>query len=171
MVTSKVVSLDVGSSIGEVVLSNGEKMALPKISLKKIILIVKFLGIDGAKLYNESREIFIDESMDEFEKLAAVLDNLKEEQLIHIFSILLDLDDEETLSLDLNEMLDILIMYVEKTNISKTFTQVRELYQKMFKKELPDFKTLIDQAFPVEEQEPIQEPKTPELVGNSSSKS
>jgi hypothetical protein len=146
-------SIDVDRTIGSVTLSDGvTSLSIPKISIKKIIQIVKFLGIDGAKLYSQSRETLLDDSYEDLEKIAIVLESLKEEQLIHIFSILLEIDDKQALDLDINEMLDVCLVYVEKTNISKTFTQVRQLYKKMFKKELPDFKTLMDKWFP-----PIEE--------------
>lgn len=167
----KIKSLDLHKTIGSVKLSGGDKLDVPKLSMLKLIKIVKFLGIDGAKLYNQSRDIFLDDSYEEIEKLAIVLENLEEEKIMHIFSILLDLDDEQVLALDLNEMLDVLLVYVEKTNISKTFSQVRELYKKMFKKELPDFKTLLDQAFPVIEEQtdqPEAQPKETVTPGKNS---
>jgi succinate dehydrogenase flavin-adding protein (antitoxin of CptAB toxin-antitoxin module) len=137
--------LDFERTIGSVELTDGKKLPVPKLSMLKIIKIVKFLGIDGMKLYEQMREILVDNTLDDLTKLALILENLKEEQLIHIFSILLELEDEDTLNLDPNEMLDVLIMYVEKTNIAKTFTQVRQLYKKMFNKELPDIATWFKQ--------------------------
>jgi hypothetical protein len=146
-------SIDVDKTIGSVTLSDGvTSLSIPKISIKKIIQIVKFLGIDGAKLYSESREVLLDDSYEDLEKVAMILESLKEEQLVHIFSILLEIEDKQALELDINEMLDVCLVFVEKTNISKTFTQVRQLYKKMFKKELPDMKTIMNQMFP-----PIEE--------------
>ncbi|MGG1571594.1 hypothetical protein [Fictibacillus sp. NRS-1165] len=167
---NKLKTLDFERNIGQVTLSDGVTVLdVPKLSMLKIIKIVKFLGVDGSKLYNESREILIDENLADLEKLAVILESLKEETLIHIFSILLELDDEQTLQLDINEMLDVALVFVEKTNIAKTFTQVRDLYQKMFKKEMPDFKTLMDRMFPpVEEEQEVQQQK-PTIVQSGES--
>jgi len=162
----KIKTLDFDRNIGSVTLSDGvTSLDLPKLSLLKIIKIVKFLGVDGARLYSDCREILLDESYEELEKVAYVLETLKEEQLIHIFSIVLELDDKETLKLDLNEMLDIVLVYMDKTHLSKTFTQVRQIYKKMFKKDLPDFKTLMNQMFPpIEDQEPNTPKATVEAI-------
>lgn len=131
-------SLDLDSTIGNVSLSNGQSLDIPKLSMLKIIKVVKFLGIDGSKLYNECREILLDESLEDLEKFAVVLETLDEKQLVRIFSILLDLKDEQVLSLDPNEMLEILLVFVEKTDINKTFLLVRQLMKKMFNKDLPE---------------------------------
>ena len=130
--------IDAENHIGQVTLTNGSKLNVPKITMLKIIRIVKFLGIDAMKMYNEATDLFKDPNLDEMTKVVTLLEGLKEEQLIHIFSILLEMEDQETLSLDLNEMLDVILLYLEETNISKTFTQVRQIYKKMFNRELPD---------------------------------
>ncbi|MCU5514431.1 hypothetical protein OCF62_07580 [Bacillus wiedmannii] len=148
-------SIDVDEHIGSVTLSNGKQLLLPKISMKKVIRIVKFIGVDGFRIYNQARAIMMDETIDIFEAYALILESLKEEQIIHILSILLDVSDEEALKLDPNETLEVLIEYADKTDLGKTFTLVRQLVKKMFNKELPDFKTLMDKWFPkVEEQNP-----------------
>lgn len=148
-------SIDVDEHIGSVTLSNGKQLLLPKISMKKVIRIVKFIGVDGFRIYNQARAIMMDETIDLFEAYALILESLKEEQIIHILSILLDVSDEEALKLDPNETLEVLIEYADKTDLGKTFTLVRQLVKKMFNKELPDFKTLMDKWFPkVEEKTP-----------------
>ncbi|MGA5698420.1 hypothetical protein ACPCHU_28215 [Bacillus bombysepticus] len=148
-------SIDVDEHIGSVTLSNGKQLLLPKISMKKVIRIVKFIGVDGFRIYNQARAIMMDETIDIFEAYALILESLKEEQIIHILSILLDVSDEEALKLDPNETLEVLIEYADKTDLGKTFTLVRQLVKKMFNKELPDFKTLMDKWFPkVEEKTP-----------------
>ncbi|MFI8709940.1 hypothetical protein ACIGHG_23510 [Bacillus sp. NPDC077411] len=148
-------AIDFGENIGEITLSNGQILPIPKLSLKKLIMIVKFIGIDGIRMYDNIRETLIDPNLEGFERYVVILESLKEEQLIRIFSITLDISDQEALQLDLNEMLDILIEYADKTNLGKTFTQVRELYKKLFKKELPDFKNLMDKFFPAMPMEDI----------------
>ncbi|WP_130067798.1 hypothetical protein [Bacillus albus] len=146
-------SIDVDEHIGSVTLSNGKQLLLPKISMKKVIRIVKFIGVDGFRIYNQARAIMMDETIDIFEAYALILESLKEEQIIHILSILLDVSDEEALKLDPNETLEVLIEYADKTDLGKTFTLVRQLVKKMFNKELPDFKTLMDKWFPKVEAE------------------
>ncbi|MFD1423428.1 hypothetical protein ACFQ4J_06685 [Laceyella tengchongensis] len=150
-------SLDVDHFIGQVALSNGEKLDVPKLSLQKLIRIVKFLGVDGVRIYEQVREVLLDESQSDLEKIALVLEQLKEEQLVRILSILLDVDDRTALQLDLNEMLEVLLVYAEKTNLSKTFTQVQKLLKKMTGKDIPDLQTLLGFLFPpVEENETTQ---------------
>ena len=46
----KLKSLDLDTNIGSVTLSNGQSLDIPKLSMLKIIKIVKLLGIDGSKL-------------------------------------------------------------------------------------------------------------------------
>ncbi|PFP29411.1 hypothetical protein COJ96_10935 [Bacillus sp. AFS073361] len=131
--------LDMEKTIGVVTLSDGvTKVGIPKLSMSKIIRIVKFLGVDGAKLYGECREILLDPKLDDIEKVSVIFETLKEEQLIRVFSIMLDLSDEDVLAFDPNEMLEILLVYADKTDLRKTFTLVRQLMKKMFNKELPD---------------------------------
>lgn len=138
--------LDIEKTLGRVELTDGKnRLDVPRLSMSKIIQIVKFLGIDGAKLYDQSQKIIADKELDDVAKIALVLEGIEDKQLIRIFSILLDLDDEDALQLDINEMLDVILVYVEKTNIAKTFSQVRQLYKVMFKKELPDIQTWLKQ--------------------------
>lgn len=130
--------LDLDNSIGSVTLSNGTSMDIPKLSMLKIIKLVKFLGIDGSKLYTESREVLMDESLEDLEKFAVVLETLDEKQLVRIFSILLDMKDEQVLNLDPNEMLEILLVFVEKTDLKKTYSLIRQFMKKLFNKEMPE---------------------------------
>lgn len=130
-------SLDLDKNMGMVTLSNGEELAIPKLSMSKLIKLIKFIGIDGAKLYSKFGELALNDEMDETETLVAILEELDEKQLIRVFSILLDMKDEEALSLDINEMLDILIVYSEKVDFEKTFLQIRKLAKVLLKKELP----------------------------------
>lgn len=135
--------LDVDASIGTVTLSDGVTVLnIPKLSMMKIIKIVKWLGIDGAKLYSDYEQTIADPELDELEKFAIILEQLPEQQLVRLFSIALDLSDEDVLALDVNEMLEILLAYTDALDLNKTFTLVRELYQKIYKKELPDLKSL-----------------------------
>jgi len=141
-------------TIGFVTLSDGvTKVGIPKLSMSKIIRIVKFLGVDGAKLYGECREILLDKKLDDIEKVSVIFETLKEEQLIRIFSIMLDLSDEDVLAFDPNEMLEILLVYADKTDLRKTFTLVRQLMKKMFNKELPD---KIQDWFPKQKKAPSE---------------
>lgn len=141
-------SLDIEQYIGEITLSDGSKLNIPKLSMFKIIRIVKFIGVDGSKIWDQARSSLLDESMTDMEKVAVIIEGLKEEQLIRILSILLDVEDRVALQFDLNEVLDVFLVYAEKTNLSKTFTQVQKLAKKMFNKDIPNFKTLLDNLFP-----------------------
>ncbi|MET3689895.1 hypothetical protein ABIC37_005445 [Priestia megaterium] len=149
--------LDDKKIIGKVTLTDGGKLNVPKLSLSKIIGIVKFIGTDGARLYADVRELLLDEGIDGIEKITLVMGGLEEKRLIRIFSILLDIEDEEALALDINEMLDVVLMYVEKTNIKKTFLQIRTLYKALYNKEMPTFKELMNDLFPPEEMDKMKE--------------
>jgi hypothetical protein len=138
-------TLDLNKYIGTVTLSDGVTVLnIPKLSVLKLIQIVKWLGIDGSKLYNQFQELIEDESLDDLEKFATILEGLDEKQLIKLFSIALDLTPEETLNLDPNEMLEILIVYADKLDLGKTYSLVQNLYQKLFKKELPSIKETLN---------------------------
>lgn len=164
-------AVDIEDHIGEVTLSNGNKLLLPKIGMKKIISIVKFIGVDGLKLWNNASKIMSQDDVDTFSKFALVIESLEAEQLVKIQAILLDISDQEALKLDLNETLDVFIQYAEKTNVGKTYSQIQHLTKVMFKKELPNFGELLDRWFPKKEinveemNQPIQEahqtPTTP----------
>lgn len=130
-------SLDLDTKLGMVTLSDGQKVAIPKLSTLKLIKLVKFIAIDGARLYGQIKKIVEDPEIDEMEKMVTVLETLTEEQLMKVFSILLDIPVEDVLSLDLNEMLEILLVYTDKVDFNKTFLLCRELAKKLFKKELP----------------------------------
>jgi hypothetical protein len=160
--------MDVDKFVGQITLTNGGKLNVPKITVKKIVKIVKFLGLEGMKIYNSLGSIIDNPELDDITKIASIFDVLNEEQLIRIFSILLDLSDEEALNLDANEMLDIVLVYLEKTNITKTFTQVRQIYKVTYKKDLPDISTWIQKR--VQAQQEIQRKKEEALkaAGNPS---
>ncbi|MEK4721520.1 hypothetical protein NST66_28980 [Priestia sp. FSL W8-0524] len=162
-VEAKLKTLDIQKTLGEVTLSDGEKLPVPKLSMLKIIQIVKFLGVDGAKIYSQAREVLIDDSYDQIEKYAVILESIQESQVMRIFSIILDIEDDEALALDINESLDVLLVLGENLDFEKTFTQVRQLMKKLFNKELPDFKELIDRAFPEVPMEPVKEETSEEV--------
>ncbi|MEK1833287.1 hypothetical protein AAAC51_43405 [Priestia megaterium] len=140
-----------------VTLSDGTEFSVPRLSMLKIIQVVKFLGVDGAKIYSQAREVLIDDSYDTIEKYAIILESIQEAQVMRIFSIILELEDKESLALDPNDLLEILLVLSEKLDLKKTFTLVRQLMKKMFDIELPDFKELIDRAFPEAPMEPVEE--------------
>jgi hypothetical protein len=147
-VEAKLKTLDVEKNLGVVTLSDGTEFSVPRLSMLKIIQVVKFLGVDGAKIYSQAREVLIDDSYDLIEKYAIILESIQEAQVMRIFSIILDLEDKQSLALDPNDLLEILLVLSEKLDLKKTFTLVRQLMKKMFDIDLPDFKELIDRAFP-----------------------
>ncbi|USK77837.1 hypothetical protein [Peribacillus frigoritolerans] len=134
-------TLDLNKFIGTVTLSDGVTVLnIPKLSVLKLIQIVKWLGVDGSKIYNQFQDLIEDESLDDLQKFATILEGLDEKQLVKLFSIALDLSPEETLNLDPNELLEILIVYADKLDLGKTYSLARELYKKIFRKELPNIK-------------------------------
>ncbi|MED4284335.1 hypothetical protein P4678_10875 [Priestia megaterium] len=147
-VEAKLKTLDVEKNLGVVTLSDGTEFSVPRLSMLKIIQVVKFLGVDGAKIYSQAREVLIDDSYDLIEKYAIILESIQEAQVMRIFSIILELEDKQSLALDPNDLLEILLVLSEKLDLKKTFTLVRQLMKKMFDIDLPDFKELIDRAFP-----------------------
>ncbi|MDP1441903.1 hypothetical protein [Priestia megaterium] len=156
-VEAKLKALDVEKNLGVVTLSDGTEFSVPRLSMLKIIQVVKFLGVDGAKIYSQAREVLIDDSYDTIEKYAIILESIQEAQVMRIFSIILELEDKESLALDPNDLLEILLVLSEKLDLKKTFTLVRQLMKKMFDIDLPDFKELIDRAFPEAPMEPVEE--------------
>lgn len=153
----KVKSLDIAQSLGTVTLSDGVTvLSIPKLSVLRLIKIVKWLGVDGSKLYSQFQETLADEELDDLEKFALLLENLEEEQLVKIFSLALDISPEDTLKMDINEMLEIILVYVENLDLGKTYSLVQNLYQKLFKKELPSFKDLFNQI--AEKRSEVSEP-------------
>lgn len=154
MATNKLKSLDINETIGSITLTDGEtSIDVPRLSMSKIIQIVKFIGTDGIRIYKQMRELLQNDELSTFDRLISVVEELKEEQLIRIVAIILGVEDKEALKLDLNEVLDVLIILSENTNLDKTFTQVRTLTKVMFKVEIPDFQTIIQERFPAAEAE------------------
>lgn len=125
-------SLDI-DPLGSITLSDGKKLDVYRLTNYKIIKIAKFLAIDGFKIYNEFKETLDNPEIPEIEKVSLFLGELKEEQVIHLLSILLDISDEEALALDPFDTIEIISLFVEKTNIEKAFTTVRGLIQKFSK--------------------------------------
>ncbi|MCJ7983755.1 hypothetical protein MUB16_35095 [Priestia sp. OVL9] len=163
-VEAKLKTLDVEKNLGVVTLSDGTEFSVPRLSMLKIIQIVKFLGVDGAKIYSQAREVLIDDSYDQIEKYAIILESIQEAQVMRIFSIILELEDKQSLALDPNDLLEILLVLSEKLDLKKTFTLVRQLMKKMFDIDLPDFKELIDKAFPEVPMEPVKEETLEEVT-------
>ena len=144
---SKLKTLKVNPIIGTVTLTDGATTVdVPKLDMTKIIKIAKFLGVDGMKIYADTREILLNDDMETLERIVLVVESLKEEQLIEIIAIALGLPAQEALKLDLNEMLDVLIVIAENTNLQKTYSQVRTLANLMFGANLPDLGKLYEQA-------------------------
>lgn len=136
----------INQTIGAVLLSDGKTtIEVPRLDMKKIVNIVKFIGMDGIRIYSRSRELLMNDELTTFERLISVIEELKEEQLIRVISIILDVPDEEALKLDLNETLDILILISENTNLQKTYKQIQMLSKILFHIDLPDFQNVIKQ--------------------------
>lgn len=130
-------SLDLDTNLGMVTLSDGQKVAIPKLSVGRLLELVKFIGIVGAKLYTQFQEIINDAEIDDMEKFITVLESLSDEQLVKVFAILLDISEKDALSLDINEMLEIILVYTEKVDLNKTFLLCRTLAKNILRKEMP----------------------------------
>ncbi|TWT04602.1 hypothetical protein [Planomicrobium sp. CPCC 101079] len=157
MAKNNLKSLDINDTIGQITLTDGEtSIDVPRLSMSKIIQIVKFIGTDGIRIYKQMRELLMDDELSTFDRIIAVIDELKEDQVIRVVAIILGVEDKEALKLDLNEVLDVLIILSENTNLDKTFTQVRTLAKAMFKVEIPDFQALMQERFPVAPEEEPQ---------------
>lgn len=151
-------SLDLDKNLGTITLSDGEtKLEIPKLSAARLIRIVKYLGVEIARLWESAADIGYDGSLTDQEKMIEILEMVPEEKLLGIISILTDLDEDSAMLLDINEILDIAIIYTEKTNLPKTFFQIRTLYQKIYDKEMPTFKEWMDRVFPAEAIQQVQE--------------
>ncbi|OTW86370.1 hypothetical protein BK702_15200 [Bacillus thuringiensis serovar cameroun] len=146
-------SIDVNQKIGEVTLSNGSVLPLPKISFDKIFKLVQFLCTDGNKIWGNVQEIIKMTELSIVERAAAVLSVLDPKQLVRIHAILLEISDEEAVSLDLDETLEVLVLYCENTDLGKTYSLIQRL-AKAFNKDLPDWDKLWETLIPnVEETE------------------
>lgn len=140
-------SLDISPYIGEIVLSDGESvLEIPKLSAGRLLGLVKFLGVEIARLWEEAREIAMDGSYTDQEKLIQTIEMVPEDKLFGIISVLTDLDEESSMSLDINEVLDILLVYLDKTDVAKTFLQIQNLYEKIYKKPMPKISDLFKEA-------------------------
>lgn len=160
MASNKLKSLDINETIGSIILTDGEtSIDVPRLDMFKILRIVKFIGTDGIRIYSRMRDLLQNDDLTSFERIISVVEELQEEQLIRVVAIILDVEDKEALKLDLNEMLDVLILLSENTNLDKTFTQVRTLAKNMFQVEIPDFQTLIQERFPAPATEPESKPE------------
>ena len=125
-------SLDI-DPLEVITLSDGKKLELYRLTNVKIIQIAKFLAIDGFQIYYKFKETLEDPNIPEIEKVSLFLGELKEEQIIHLLSILLDISDEEALLLDPFDTVEIISVFVEKTNVEQAFTTVRNLIKRFRK--------------------------------------
>lgn len=122
-------SLDI-EPLGTVELVDGKKIDIYRLTNEKVIRIAKFLAIDGFKIYYQFKDTLEDPNIPEIEKVSLFLGELREEQIIHLLSILLDISDEEALLLDPFDTIEIISLFVEKTNIEKAFMTIRGLVQR-----------------------------------------
>ena len=127
-------SLDI-EPLAVINLADGKKLELYRLTNLKIIKLAKFLAIDGFKIYYKFKGTLEDPKIPEIEKVSLFLSELKEEQIIHLLSILLDISDEEALLLDPFDTIEIISIFVEKTNVEKAFTTVRNLVMKFRKQQ------------------------------------
>lgn len=124
--------------IGRVTLNNGGILEVPKLTNLKLIKLAKFFGIDGMRLYESYQEVIKNESLSDSEKIFSVLTDLDEALIVRALAILLNVEDEDALNLDPVETLEVIEIYIEKTDLLKAFTIVRNLIKKFTGKEIPD---------------------------------
>ncbi|MBO0962339.1 hypothetical protein J1P26_21790 [Neobacillus sp. MM2021_6] len=139
----KLNSLDIGP-LGKVTMVEGGTLVVPRLNNLKLIKIAKFLGIDGMKLYEQYQGIIGSQELSDSEKFITILIELPEEKVVHLLSILLEIEDDQALSLDPVITLEVIELYVDQVNIEKAFMLVRSLAKKLFKVELPDLKSLFN---------------------------
>ncbi|MGG4306100.1 hypothetical protein ABEW59_25535 [Bacillus wiedmannii] len=145
--------IDINQTIGEVTLSNGSVLPLPKISMDKIFKLVHFICTDGSGIYKSVQEIMSMTELSTLERIAATLSVLDPKQLVRLHAIVLGISTEEAVSLNLDETLEILVEYFEKTDLGKTYSLIQRL-AKTFNKDLPDWDKLWETLIPeVEEME------------------
>ncbi|WP_242250201.1 hypothetical protein [Bacillus cereus group sp. BfR-BA-01324] len=147
--------IDINQTIGEVTLSNGSVLPLPKISMDKIFKLVHFICTDGSGIYKSVQEIMSMTELSTLERIAATLSVLDPKQLVRLHAIVLGISAEEAVSLNLDETLEILVEYFEKTDLGKTYSLIQRL-AKTFNKDLPDWGNLWEMLIP--EAEELEQP-------------
>ncbi len=138
----KLNALDLGP-YDYVTLETGESFPVHRLTNIKLIKIAKFIGIDGMKLYEQFKDVIGDESLSETEKWITILESLPEETLVHLLSIMLEIEDEESLAIDPVTTLEIIEVYADNINIEKAFTSVRNIAKKVLKVDIPDLNSLL----------------------------
>ncbi|MDY7965782.1 hypothetical protein U0F29_32675, partial [Bacillus thuringiensis] len=77
-------AIDTNKKIGEVTLSDGSVIPLPKITINKLFEIAAFICKDGNSLWKDIREIFAMNELGVMERLGAILAVMKPEHLVKI---------------------------------------------------------------------------------------
>ncbi|HDR5274855.1 TPA: hypothetical protein QCS28_002055 [Bacillus thuringiensis] len=150
--------IDLDNHIGEVTLDNGQNIKLPKLTTGKIIKLVTYIGVEGFSMWENIRSTMIQNDISTWEKAATILSSLEDEKIVAIQAILLGITPQEALKFSPEEILDIFIGYAENTDLGKLYSKIQKLVKTMFKKDLPDFATLLNQMFPVQQVEIQDQP-------------
>ncbi|MED3580403.1 hypothetical protein P4501_22070 [Bacillus thuringiensis] len=150
--------IDLDNHIGEVTLDNGQNIKLPKLTTGKIIKLVTYIGVEGFSMWENIRSTMIQNDISTWEKAATILSSLEDEKIVAIQAILLGITPQEALKFSPEETLDIFIGYAENTDLGKLYSKIQKLVKTMFKKDLPDFATLLNQMFPVQQVEIQDQP-------------
>ncbi len=131
MAKKTVESLDLDSKIiGTVDLSDGSTLNIPKLTNKKLLQAARFLVTDGMAIYSSIGEGL--DTMSEIALALKVLDDLEDEQILKLFTILFDLTDEEVLEMNPVDTLLVIQKYLELVKFKEAFLAVQNLV-KMFK--------------------------------------
>lgn len=153
-------SLDINPVIGEVQISGTDiVLDVPKLSALRIFEIVRFLGTEAAKVWNKAREIAMDSSYTEQEVIMKVLEIIPADMMPNLLSILLDIDEESAANLDLNDILEIALVYVQNTDLKKTFFQIQKIYKEIYGRDLPNLAALLPSQEQVEAAKQEAEPE------------
>lgn len=127
-------SLDI-EPLATIKLSTGEHMDIPRLTTSKLIKVAKFLAIDGMKIYENYRDTIEDPELGDAEKVATIVQNLSDEQIIRLLAILLNIRDEEALQIDPFDTLEIITTYVENIDLDRTKDNVKKLMNQFRKKQ------------------------------------
>lgn len=160
-------SLDINPYIGEVEISGGEiTLEVPKLSAVRILELVKFLGSEVSSVWGKIQAVMNDSSYTEREAIGEVVKVIPSHMMASLLSILLDIDEESAELLDLNDVLEIALVYVQNTNLKNTFFQIRKIYKEIYGKELPNLSDLLPS---VEEVQTVETPEKTEVDGKNQS--
>lgn len=127
-------SLDL-EPLASITLADGNRMEIPRLTTSKVIRIAKFLAVDGMKIYSNFQDTFNDPELTDAEKVGKVLNELTDQQIIHLLSVLLNISDEEALAIDPFDTLEIITVYADKIDLERAQENVKKLMNQFRKQD------------------------------------